>query len=470
MSVFRTVGARLSLALLVVVALVLGLVYLIIVPSLRTRLVDSRLDALDRAAGTLAKEYARTDRDPDFFSNASADTNARIILMSVVNSQPSTLVAPEGLSSLPGRPLGDYTNDPVATRTAQTSHRERGTVKRSDGDFAEVAAPIRDGSGNILLLSAPLHDALADVDAVQRRMVFAGVLALFVALAIGYGAARLFARRIRRLEQAAERIASGRFDEPVADGGSDELGQLSRAFDRMRVRLAGLDHARRAFVANASHELRTPLFALGGFLELLEDEELDERTRREFFETMAGQVRRLTKLADDLLDLSRLDAGRLHVETQPIELGGVAGAAVEEFSGVALASDHPLDFARNGPTEAQGDPQRVLQIARILLENALVHTPPGTPVEIAVRRVNGRAELSVLDAGPGISAEDRAELFERFYRGDSTKASGSGLGLAIAKQLAELMGGRIELDSRPGRTVFSLVLPAEEHAGERANS
>jgi signal transduction histidine kinase len=470
MGAFRTVGARLSLALLVVVALVLGLVYLIIVPSLRTRLVDSRLNVLDRAAATLAREYARNERDPDFFSNASADTNARVILMSVVNSQAPTLVAPGGFSSLPGRNLRDYTNDPVATRTAETSRRERGTVKRSDGEFAEVAAPIRDGSGNILLLSAPLHDALADVDAVQRRMVFAGVLALFVALAIGYGAARLFARRIRRLEQAAERIASGRFDEPVADSSSDELGQLSRAFDRMRVRLAGLDHARRAFVANASHELRTPLFALGGFLELLEDEELDERTRREFLETMAGQVRRLTKLADDLLDLSRLDAGRLHVETQPIELGGVAGAAVEEFAGVALASDHPLEFARNGPADAHGDPQRVLQIARILLENALVHTPPGTPVEVAVRRGNGRAELSVVDAGPGISTEDRAELFERFYRGDSTKASGSGLGLAIAKQLAELMGGRIELDSEPGRTAFSLVLPAEEPAVERAKS
>jgi len=468
MGTFRTVGARLSLALLVVVALVLGLVYLIVVPSLRTRLVDARLNALDKAARTLAKEYAASDRDPDFFSNASADTNARVILMSV-DSQSPTLVTP-GSSSLPGRNLGDYTNDPVATRTAQTSHSERGTVKRSDGTFAEVAAPIRNGSGDILLLSAPLHDALADVDAVQRSMVFAGVLALFVALAIGYGAARLFAGRIRRLERAADRIASGRFDEPVADSGADELGQLSRAFDRMRVRLAGLDHARRAFVANASHELRTPLFALGGFLELLEDEDLDERTRREFFETMSGQVRRLTKLADDLLDLSRLDAGRLHVETQPIELGGVAGAAVEEFSGVALASDHPLDFARNGPTDARGDPQRVLQIARILLENALVHTPPGTPVEVAVRRVNGRAELSVLDAGPGISPEDRAELFERFYRGDSTKASGSGLGLAIAKQLAELMGGRIELDSEPGRTVFSLVLPAGEPPPERKKS
>jgi signal transduction histidine kinase len=469
MSTFRTVGARLSLALLVVVALVLGLVYLIVVPSLRNRLVDSRLNALDRAARTLAAEYRRNDRDPDFFSNAAADTNAQVILMSV-ESQSPTLVTPGGFSSLPGRNLGRYTNDPIATLTAQTSHRERGTVTRSDGEFAEVAAPIRNGSGNILLLSAPLHDALADVDAVQRRMVFAGVLALFVALAIGYGAARLFAERIRRLERAADRIASGRFDEPVVDSRSDELGELARAFDRMRVRLAGLDHARREFVANASHELRTPLFALGGFLELLEDEQLDERTQREFLETMGGQVRRLTKLADDLLDLSRLDAGRLHVETQPVELGSVAGAAVEEFSGIARASEHPIEFARNGPAEALGDPQRVLQIARILLENALVHTPPGTAVEVTVRHVNGRAELSVVDAGPGINSEDRAELFERFYRGDSTKASGSGLGLAIAKQLAELMGGRIELASEPGRTVFSLVLPAELSVAERPKS
>ena len=306
------------------------------------------------------------------------------------------------------------------------------------------------------MLSAPLHDALADVHAVQRRLLFAGGLALLVALLIGYGAARLFARRIRRLERAAERIARGRFDEPVADTASDELGELARAFDRMRVRLAGLDHARREFVANASHELRTPLFSLGGFLELLEDEELDERT----------QVRRLTKLADDLLDLSRLDAGRLHVETQPVELGSVASAAVDEFAGVALASAHPLEFAANGAADAHGDPQRVLQIVRILLENALVHTPPGTPVEVAVRRAGGRAEIRVADGGPGINAEDRAELFDRFYRGESTKASGSGLGLAIAKELAELMGGEIELDSKPGRTVFSLVLPADEPAPE----
>ena len=460
MTIFRTVGARLSLALLAVVALVLGLVYLIVVPSLRNRLIDARLSDLARAAPKLVREYNQNQRDPDFFSNADASTNARVVLLSVLTQAPTTLTPQQW--SLPGRSPNGFTDDPVAIHSAKTSLLERGTVERNGRKFAEVAIPIGRRSGQVLLLSAPLHDALADVHAVQRRLLFAGGLALLVALLIGYGAARIFAGRIRRLERAAERIASGRFDKPVADSGSDELGELSRAFDRMRVRLAGLDHARREFVANASHELRTPLFSLGGFLELLEDEELDEPTRREFLETMAGQVRRLTKLADDLLDLSRLDAGRLHVETQSVELRSLAGAAVDEFAGVALASEHPLEFVGNGAAGARGDPQRILQIVRILLENALVHTPPGTPVEVAVHRGGGQAAITVTDGGPGISADDRAELFERFYRGDSTKASGSGLGLAIAKELAELMGGRIELESKPGETVFSLVLPAED--------
>ena len=454
MSVFRTVGARLSLALLAVVVLVLALVYAIVVPSLQSRLIGARLNDLAHAAPPLKAEYTRGD--VDFFSNAAASTNAKVILMSVFSQSPTTVIVAN--SSNPGGKLGAFTNDPVASRSARTSHLERGTVSRGGSRFAEVAFPVR---GGVLLLSAPLHDALADVDAVQRRMLFAGGLALVVALMLGYGAAHLFARRIRRLERAAERIAGGSFDEPVADRSSDELGELSRAFDRMRLRLARLDHARREFVANASHELRTPLFSLGGFLELLEDEELDEPTRREFLETMSGQVRRLTKLADDLLDLSKLDAGRLDVETEPVDLASLAGAAVEEFAGVALASDHPLELTRNGAALARGDSQRVVQIVRVLVENALVHTPPGTQVRVSVGRTNGRAEISVEDRGPGIDSEDADQLFERFYRGDSTKASGSGLGLAIARELAELMGGEIEFDSKPGRTVFSLVLPAD---------
>src|SRR5207253_4951697 len=127
-----------------------------------------------------------------------------------------------------------------------------------------------------------------------------------------------FAGRIRRLERAADRIAAGDFEQPVVDQGRDEVGQLAAAFERMRRQLAQLDDARRAFIANASHELRTPIFSLGGFLELLRDEELDEATRREFVVVMAEQVERLRKLAIDLLDLSRLDAGALRLEPEVV--------------------------------------------------------------------------------------------------------------------------------------------------------
>ena len=226
----------------------------------------------------------------------------------------------------------------------------------------------------------------------------------------------------------------------------------------MRGRLAQLEHARREFIANASHELRTPLFSLGGSLELLAEEEMDDETRRAFLTTMRQQVHRLTKLATELLDLSRLDAGRLRVSLAPLELGPLAHAVVAEFR--AVAEGHPLELELDPEANAVGDEQRVVQIGRILIENALLHTPPGTRVTVRVARTAGGGMLEVEDDGPGIPHEHALQVFERFYRIEGGLASGSGLGLAIGRELAELMGGRLELDSRPGRTVFTLWLPA----------
>jgi signal transduction histidine kinase len=174
---------------------------------------------------------------------------------------------------------------------------------------------------------------------------------------------------------------------------------------------------------------------------------------------MAEQVERLTKLAQDLLDLNRLDAGRMRLERAQLDLARLGGEVVEEFAAVARAREHPLELVENGAVAAVGDEQRVLQIGRILVENALLHTPAGTAVRVTAKRDDGRAELVVEDGGPGISPEQAQHVFDRFYRADGGRASGSGLGLAIARELAELMEGRIELDSKPGRTVFSLVLP-----------
>ena len=326
-------------------------------------------------------------------------------------------------------------------------------------------------SGNVLLLSTPIEDQLATVRVVKRRMLYATGVALAIAAILGSAAATLHARRIRRLERAANRIAEGEFDEPVVDLGDDELGELAAAFERMRVQLAQLDTARKEFVANASHELRTPLFSLAGFLELMADEDLDEETRAGFLATTREQVDRLTKLAADLLDLSRMDAGRLRVEQEEVVLADAARALVDELTPLAEATGHRLVLETDPDAWALADEERVLQIGRALAGNALTHTPPGTEIVVTTALRAGRAELAVSDDGPGIPREHAERIFDRFYRVEGPHASGSGLGLAIARELAERMGGTVELVSGPGRTTFTLSLPAAAvAAGELAVS
>jgi signal transduction histidine kinase len=353
---------------------------------------------------------------------------------------------------------GDFAEDPIAHAALETGLPRSGRIGRDESAVAEVARPI--GRNFVVLISAPLDDALSTVRLVRRSVVLAGVVALLASAVAGYFAALGLTRRLRRLERAAERVASGDFSEPVDARGSDEVAELARGLESMRERLGHLDRARREFIANASHELRTPLFSLGGFLELLADEDLDPETRQEFLSETRAQVERLTRLATDLLDLSRLDAGQLHVEETIVDLAAAARTVAEEFRPLAEARTHDLRVLANEPSYALADEQRVVQIARALVENALRHTPPGTPIGVAAREADGRAVLTVRDEGPGIPADDQEHLFERFYRAQGGHASGSGLGLAIASELAVKMSGTLTIRSTPGETVFVLSLPA----------
>jgi signal transduction histidine kinase len=457
-SPFRSVGGRLALALLVVVAGVLAIVYLIVVPSYRHSLESTELNGLQASLlDTAIPNYpAESYNTQMFVEQWSPTVHARIVVFTLQNAQPA-LLEPFADSSSESDST-DVENDPVAFEAIRSSTLARGTVVRKGQTYAEVAYPI---GGSVVLLSAPLHDQLQAVSVVRRRVFVAGGIATVFAVFLGFALASLFTRRIRLLEEAAERIAAGNFGEPVIDHGSDEVAQLARTFERMRLRLLNLDRARGEFIANASHELRTPLFSLGGFLELLDDPDLDEATRDEFVGQMREQVVRLTKLATDLLDLSRLDAGRLSVTREPLDLSELADVLAAEFRPRAAAAEHPLEAPVTPPVPAQGDPERVLQIGRILVENALVHTPAGTIVRVSTAVDGGRATLTVANDGPGIPAEAHGQIFARFYRLDGGRASGSGLGLAIARELAEVMGGRIELDSQNGWTLFTLVLSAD---------
>ncbi len=455
---FRSVGAQLSLALLLVVAVALGIVYLTVVPSLQNRVVTARTAHLEKIAKRIQGEVKpKWIYDPYWVANSAQTNGVRVALAYQLNPD-SNPGSPVSIQQDSAPDSTDLEKDPIAKRAFSSGEPQHGTVTSGESRFVEAAVPVLGGTYAVVLRES-VETQLGSVRLVEKRVFLAAGVALLVALLLGYLGARMFARRIRRLERAADRIASGRFDEPVRDEGGGELGALAAAFDRMRVRLAQLDNARREFVANASHELRTPLFSLAGYLELLDDEELDEPTRREFLGSMREQVDRLMELASDLLDLSRLDAGRMTVEREPVDFAALAGDLVEEFSPLAASTRHQLRAQAGDEVVAMGDELRVLQLGRILVENALLHTPPETPVEVRARDRGASAVLEVEDAGAGIPPAQREQLFERFFRLEGTRASGSGLGLAIARELAELMGGAIELESEPGRTVFSLVLP-----------
>ena len=461
MNPLRTVGGRLALALLLVVAGALAIVYVGVVPSYQRSLVNSRLVDLGHTLQSImdVSRTRGTTLDQAWVQDDAAPLAepARVVVFHVLSSGVLLDVA----DSNSGNSHDMERTDPVALRALGHHGVVRGAITRGEEHYAEAAQALGP-QGPVVLLSSSLHNDFQSVGVVQRRVIVAGAIATVFAILLGYALATLFARRIRRLESAAERIAGGRFDEPVLDDAPDELGQLARAFERMRLQLASLDRARRDFIANASHELRTPLFSLGGFLELLTSEELDQETRAEFMNETREQVSRLQKLATDLLDLSRLDAGRLAVARESFDLGAVGELLAIEFGPQAAAVDHELALDLRGAVAALGDEERTLQVGRLLVENALVHTPPGTTVTVVVEADNrGEARLSVVDDGPGIPAEAQPHVFDRFFRLDGTVAAGSGLGLAIAREVAELMDGRVELRSAPGATSFTLVLPAD---------
>jgi signal transduction histidine kinase len=459
-----SLSVKVGLALFVVVAGALSIVYLAVVPQLESRLVDAKLEDVVASAPSVARAV---QRQPNQFQAGeaagiqAARVNARVVVFDRLTESSLQVVGDSQLRS------GDVNFDVYALRAMETGRQASGVATRDGEQFAEVALPAGEWT---VLVSARLEDALATVRTVRRSIIVAGIVSLLVSWLVGYLAAWAFTRRLRRLETAAGRLSAGDFETPVRDRGRDEVGQLAGAFDAMRLQLAHLDRARREFIANASHELRTPLFSLGGFLELLDDEDLDPDVRRDFLGEMRGQIERLTRLATDLLDLSRLDAGQLEVERVPFDLAAVARLVAEEFRVLADAEERALSVVADGPVEALGDDVRVQQIGRALVENVFRHTPAGTPAELEVGARDETAYLSVRDEGPGIPAADREHLFERFYRARGGQASGSGLGLAIASELAVRMEGTLEVSSEPGKTVFTLVLPLFPQETSRENA
>jgi two-component system OmpR family sensor kinase len=456
---------RLAALFFVITAAAIGFIYLYVVPQLRSSLTAEKLDRLEQMGtderGRLADVLRRGASEIELrrlVRGVARRSDARVTLFGVrsgpAGPQPRFVIGDSELGRTAILP------DSTAATAAVDSGRVGSAVEQVAGKrTGESAVPlfVRGRPRWVAVLSTPLDEVDDTVALIRRQILIAGMIALAAALAAGWIAARAHAKRLRRLEAAAEKVAEGDFATPIPDEGTDEVGQLASTLNEMRQRLARLDNARKEFIANASHELRTPIFALGGFVELLDEEEPDPAAREEFVRTMREQVERLTRLTADLLDLSKLDADVLQVNAERVDLGELAGRIAEEFGPAAERHGSPIEVNGDRAAVALADPDRVAQIMRILVDNALRHTPQGTSISIEAQRRDGAAKLVVRDDGPGIDPHARARVFDRFYTGD--RVSGSGLGLAIARELALLMDGELGLASHLGRTEFTLRLP-----------
>src|ERR1700733_3756148 len=367
------------------------------------------------------------------------------------------------------RAKADAYNDVAKAFRTKRPNYTFGSIGNSE--YARAAIPFATGGGKyhwVLVVRKSL-DTLSDaVSTVRRAFLYAALAGLALTLILGIPLSATIVRRLRRLREAATELAH---DGPPVDvpalRARDEVGELARAFEQMQQRLQQQEQARRAFVSTASHELRTPLASLDGMLELLDDDlgsgEPDLADARSLLDRARMQSRRLSRLAADLLDLSRLDA-QVQLRSEPVELGELSRAVLAEFE---LGTEErgivsTLDDAA-GQVWARGDPGGIARIVRILLDNAVRVSPQGGEITVELR--NGDiASLTVRDEGPGVPPDERDLIFERFQRGRAAGGTaGFGLGLAIGRELADRMGGELVLDraDAPGAK-FTLRLPVAQ--------
>ncbi|MFJ9930307.1 MULTISPECIES: HAMP domain-containing sensor histidine kinase [Streptomyces] len=399
-------------------------------------------------------------------------------------------------------PSGGVPDLPRLDRGAVLAHGGRPfTVASRDGDHAwrvlavvqpdqRIPAGATATPGSVVVATS-LDEVDRTVAKTRGLSLTAGLVLVAVLAVAGRFAVRSGLRPLTRIEEAANRIAAGDLAHRVPELADPrtEVGRLTACLNQMLAQIDTAFQARaeaesrmRRFFADASHELRTPLVGIKGYTDLYRMGAL--ASRGDIDQTMARiaqESERLTRLVEDMLLLARLDEDTVHgpagnpvfpLDLAPMDLRTLAADALHDLG--ALDATRPVTLTgpgggRPGTAPALADEARLRQVVTNLVGNAVAHTPAGTPVRIGVGTADDAAVLEVADRGPGLTEEQRARVFDRFYRADDSRTralgGGSGLGLAIAHALVAAHGGRIELRTAPGEgCTFRVLLPLLERA------
>lgn len=443
---------RVRLLLALAYVLVLAILALEVPLALQlSRRVDAevRSQATSQTAAVAATAAQSIDRKPrqkelnDLVNSAAGAVRGRVVVVDRSGRLVADSAGPAALGgSFRGRPE-------IAAALAGKGFQDTRKSQTLNQEILATAAPVR--RGRSIAGAVRVTQSVAAVNRVVRRNVLGlALIGLFVlGLGLGAGAviASAFARPVRRLDEAARRIAAGDLDVRAPIEGSSEQRSLSRTFNDMTDRLSRAIRAQQTFVADASHQLRTPLTGLRLRLEEARAAGVSERADSQL---SAGEheVERLARTIDELLVLSR--ASEHDAPGEQVDLARVAEDAVNRWSTTAQEHGSYLELIAAGQAApvwaAQADLDRALDA---LVENALLYSPPGSRVTVAA----GSGRIYVEDEGPGLGAGEEDAVFERFHRGTAGRAGppGTGLGLPIARELARRWGGDAMIVSRDGR-------------------
>lgn len=330
-----------------------------------------------------------------------------------------------------------------------------------------VAAPIIYQKQVIgaVLIHTPLADITSTIHAVRSLMLYAGGLAVILSTVISYYFSHSLARPLRNMNLAASEMAKGRFDQRVPVDGHDEVKELAETLNVLACELEKSEKKQRQFIADVSHELKTPLTSIRGFVEGILDKVItSEEDVTKYLTIVVDEVKRLTRLVNDLLEMSKLDSGEYRLVLEPVSLPPLIANTVEKV--LPQARQQEININVDVPERGFvviGDKDRIQQILLNLLYNALTHTPHGGEISLSLTESKGYAKTSIRNTGEGIPENELPLIWDRFYKVDKARTrsrGGTGLGLSIVKQLVELQNGKVEASSEKGKgATFSFYLP-----------